>query len=530
MAENYQALYRKWRPLVFEDVVGQDHISETLKNSIKTNRIAHAYLFCGTRGTGKTSSAKIFARAVNCTNSHDGNPCNECETCRGILDGSILDVYEMDAASNSGIDNIREIRDEVIYSPVGCKYKVYIVDEAHMLTTEAFNALLKTLEEPPGHVIFILATTEPHKIPATIHSRCQRFDFRRIGLFDIEKRLNKIVKEENIQITPDAVELVAELADGSMRDGLSILDQCVAFSKDELKYDDIVDIVGIADKKVLFSIADSLSEFDTKSALDAADKFLKKGNEAADFIQELILHFRALMICKATSSPNDILEKTEDVINRYTEQAEKFSLDRLINAILVLSEFLLQAKKISVPKVAVEMAIVKLCSANTDTSSDGLSVRVERLEALVEDIKEKGVVSSKTVSKPKSITPTSEEPPKPAAPHTADSKKWAKWREALLLIKERSKSLYTFLFNAEALDFGDEIELVISGELAYDKINTADGKTYLSALFTEVQGQELKVVISRKGNLKQRGGGSASVLDLVAKKDLLGDKMTVVEE
>ena len=225
MSETYRALYRKWRPMIFEDVVGQEHVSETLKNSISANRISHAYLFCGTRGTGKTSTAKIFSRAVNCLNPQNGDPCNECEVCRGIIDGSILDVYEMDAASNSGIDNIREIRDEVIYGPTEAKYKVYIIDEAHMLTDDSFNALLKTLEEPPGHVIFILATTEPHKIPATILSRCQRFDFRRIGIDDISRRINKIVKAEGINITPDAAGLVAELADGSMRDGLSILDQ-----------------------------------------------------------------------------------------------------------------------------------------------------------------------------------------------------------------------------------------------------------------------------------------------------------------
>ena len=225
----------------------------------------------------------------------------------------------MDAASNSGIDNIREIREEVNYSPTSCKYKVYIVDEAHMLTTEAFNALLKTLEEPPGHVIFILATTEPHKIPATIHSRCQRFDFRRIGISDIERRLNKIVKAEEISITPDALELVAELADGSMRDGLSILDQCIAFAREGLRYDDVVDIVGVADRKVLFSVADSIAEFDSKSALNTIDEFLKKGKEAPNFIEELIAHFRALMICKSTDSPNDILEKTEEAIVKYKE-------------------------------------------------------------------------------------------------------------------------------------------------------------------------------------------------------------------
>ncbi len=531
MAEKYQALYRKWRPLVFEDVVGQDHVSETLRNSIVSGRIGHAYLFCGTRGTGKTSSAKIFSRAVNCTDSQNGNPCNKCDSCRGILDGSILDVYEMDAASNSGIDNIREIRDEVIYSPTGCKYKVYIIDEAHMLTTEAFNALLKTLEEPPAHVIFILATTEPHKIPATIHSRCQRFDFRRIGLLDIEKRLKKIVQEENIEITPDALELVSELADGSMRDGLSILDQCIAFARGELRYDDVVDIVGVADRRVLFSVVDAIADFDTKTALDEADSFLKKGKEASDFIEELIAHFRGLMICKSTSQPNDILEKTEEVIEKFKAQAEKFSLDRIISGISVLGDFLLQSKKLSTPMVAVEMAIVKLCSAqNSDGDSAELILRLEKLEKELQTLKTSGVAVRKSSPKQSPSTEAVEAAPMDAAPHVAEAESWSKWREALVAIKQESKMLYTFLFNATALYFGDEIELVISGDLAYNKINTTEGKEYLSTLFSKIQGTALRVVVSRQGSLKKRDGKAATVMDIAEKKDILGDKMTVVEE
>lgn len=531
MAEKYQALYRKWRPLIFEDVVGQDHVSETLKNSVVSGRIAHAYLFCGTRGTGKTSSAKIFSRAVNCLSPNDGNPCNECDVCRGILDGSILDVYEMDAASNSGIDNIREIRDEVIYSPTGSRYKVYIVDEAHMLTTEAFNALLKTLEEPPEHVIFILATTEPHKIPATILSRCQRFDFRRISINDIERRLNKIVKAENIAITPDALELVAELADGSMRDGLSILDQCVAFSKGELRYADVVDIVGVADRRVLFSIVDSIGNLDTQTALNITDEFLKKGKEASDFIEELIAHFRALMICKSTDSPNEILEKTEEVVEKFNTQAEKFDIDRIIGAVSVLGEFLLQSKKMSAPAIAVEMAIVKLCSPGNGESSSELALRIEKLERELEDIKKNGVaVTKRNAPKADATERVVAEQVKNAVPHIENAVTWSKWRDALKAVKEKSKSLYTFLFNATALYFGDEIELVLTGDLAYNKINTAEGKEYLAELFSQIEGTALRVVVSKAGNLKQRNGQTATVMDIAAKKDLLGDRMTVVED
>ncbi|MBQ9737317.1 MAG: DNA polymerase III subunit gamma/tau [Clostridia bacterium] len=527
MGESYQALYRKWRPSVFEDVIGQSHISETLQNAIKNNRIAHAYLFCGTRGTGKTSTAKIFSRAVNCLEPDGGNPCNKCAMCKGIMDGSILDVYEMDAASNSGIDNIREIRDEVIYSPTNGKFKVYIVDEAHMLTTEAFNALLKTLEEPPAHVIFILATTEPHKIPATITSRCQQFDFRRIVASDIEKRLSRIVKEESINITPDALELVAELADGSMRDGLSLLDQCAAYAKKELRYDDIVDIVGIADKRILFPIVDFIAEYNSAEALSKVDDFLKKGKEAPDFLEEMISHFRALMLCRAMENPEKILEKSENIVQKYEEQAQKFSMDRLIYSIQLLGDYLLQAKKLTTPKIAVEMAVIALCAKENSNDCKELALRIESLEKELEQIKSNGVAFQKGTAKqaPKSSV---EKPLKPAEPHIETADAWTKWREALGLIKQESKSLYTYLLNAKAFFYGDEVELVITSELAYDKINTPEGKAYLSDLFSKVQGSEVRVWISGKGERRQKS--ASSVLDLIAKKDILGDKMTIIED
>ncbi len=529
MADKYQALYRKWRPLIFEDVAGQDHVSETLRNSIKNNRIAHAYLFCGTRGTGKTSTAKIFSRAVNCQHTNDGNPCNECNTCRGIMDGSILDVYEMDAASNSGIDNIREIREEVIYSPTNARFKVYIIDEAHMLTTEAFNALLKTLEEPPEHIIFILATTEPHKIPATILSRCQRFDFRRIGISDIERRLSKIVKEELINITPDALELVSELADGSMRDGLSILDQCAAYAKEELRYDDIVDIVGIADKRILFPIVDNIAKYNPGNALCEVDNFLKKGKEAADFLEEMIFHFRALMLCKSMDNPGEILEKSEQLIEKYKTQSELFSIERLIHSIQVLGEYLLQAKKLSAPKVAVEMATVILCTKGNSKDTNELAERIELLEKKFKEILEKGVTVKKSVSQNNALKTTVNEALKPAEPHIDEAKQWTKWRDALNVIKQESKSLYTYLFNAKALFYGDEVELVIVSDLAYEKINTPEGKKYLSQMFSNVQGSEIRVTVSGKEGPKKRDNSTASIFDIAAKKDLLGDKMTVIE-
>lgn len=530
MAEKYQALYRKWRPLTFEDVAGQDHVSETLRNSIATGRIAHAYLFCGTRGTGKTSTAKIFSRAVNCENPTDGNPCNVCETCRGIIDGSILDVYEMDAASNSGVEHIRGIREEVIYTPTNSKFKVYIIDEAHMLSTEAFNALLKTLEEPPEHIIFILATTEAHKIPATILSRCQRFDFKRINVNDIEVRLKKIVNAEGIKITPDALELVAELADGSMRDGLSVLDQCAAYAKDELRYDDIVDIVGIADKRILFPIVDFIAEYNSAGALQEVDSFLKKGKEVAAFLEEMIFHFRALMLCKSMENPGEILEKSDELIVKYKKQAESFTLDRLIHSIQLLGEYLFQTKKMSTPKVAAEMAAVKLCSKDNADDKQELAIRIEALEKELEKIKANGVTVKSKPIKSGIATQTSESKPEAAKPHIDEGKLWTKWRDALNIIKQESKSLYMYLFNAKALFYGDEIELVIESDLAYEKINTPEGKNYLGGLFSKIQGSEVIVTVSGKEGPRQRTDSGASILDIAAKKDLLGDKMTVIED
>ncbi len=528
MAE-YKALYRKWRPMIFDDMCGQEQISETLKNSIKSGRIAHAYLFTGTRGTGKTTSAKIFARAVNCQSPVDGNPCNECDSCRGIIDGSILDVYEMDAASNSGVSNIREIRDEVIYAPADCKYKVYIIDEAHMLTTEAFNALLKTLEEPPAHVIFILATTEPQSIIPTVLSRCQRYDFRRISIDKIASRIEKITEAEGIKITPDARELIAELADGSMRDGLSILEQCAQTKPEGLKYDDVCDVVGIVDKTRIFEISQSIIEENAGASLEKAGEILNMGKEAVSLFEDLISHFRALMICKATPDAAELLEKTPETTKKYQNQAEKISNEKIMSCINILSENMLLAKKMQTPRVAVEMAMVKICTPESINTLDGLLERVSKLEKLVS---EGGAVrASKKEEKPK-VEPEKnkeekEEEPLPVAEHISDSVKWDKWQDAIKTIKEESKTLYTFLFNAEALYFGDEIELVLTNDLAYSKIGTTEGKKYLSDLFSKIQGEKLKVVVSKKGNLKDRALDGPSILDIAGKKDLLGDKMKI---
>lgn len=542
MAESYQALYRKWRPMTFDDVVGQNHVSDTLKTGIATGRIAHAYLFCGTRGTGKTSTAKIFSRAVNCENPQNGEPCNECATCRGILDGSILDVYEMDAASNRGVENIRDIRDEVIYTPAGCTYKVYIIDEVHMLTAEAFNALLKTLEEPPKHALFILATTEPHKIPATVLSRCQRFDFRRIGAEDISGRLNKIAKTEGIGATPDAIELIAQLGDGSMRDALSLLDQCAAFGYEELTTKLVTEIVGIADPKTLFSIADCIAKEDTKGALLATDAFLRQGKEVQNFLEELTLHFRSLLICKAAEDVAELLERTEEGAMQYQKQAESFSTEQILYAIEVLSESLAQAKWMSTPQVAAEVAMVKLCKSEYNNESSALLARIEKLERM---LKQGVTVAPKAETKleqaedvppwvpeeEKAETPVIEETPKKEKKTKTNDEIWEFWADALQEVKAESKLLYAFMSNAKGYLSDGVIEIELSNQMAYDRIATPKGLEYLGNLFTRIGGQPLRAEAFLAGEReKKKEETRASIYDLVKKKEILGDTLQVIED
>ena len=522
----YQALYRKWRPMRFEDVVGQSQVSDTLKGAIAAGRIGHAYLFCGTRGTGKTSTAKIFSRAVNCDSPINGEPCNECATCKGVLDGSILDVYEMDAASNRGVENIREIRDEVIYSPVGCKYKVYIIDEVHMLTAEAFNALLKTLEEPPAHAIFILATTEPHKIPATVLSRCQRFDFRRIGVDDIAKRILKITDAEGIEITPDAAELIAELGDGSMRDAISVLDRCVSFER-QLDSDKVAQITGIVGAAAVFEIAESIAAENCSDALIKADKVLKTGTEAQNLIENLTDHFRCLLISKSVENPAELLEKTENMAVKYKQQSEKFSVERLLYSIKSLSEYLAQAKWMSKPNIAVEMAMVKLCNQNFATDLDALLSRIEKLEANLKN----GVVTQPKVQE--ELPPWDiEEPKKEETPKVSTTEiksgDWEHWTEALNEIKKESKTLYAFLYIAEAKIKGNAIEIEVGSQIAYDKIATPGGIDYLSKLFSRISGQLLSAKVFIKGEKPVDEPEGFSIKDLADKKDTFGDKIEII--
>lgn len=383
---SYTALYRKFRPDNFEDVKGQDHIVTTLKNQIKANRIGHAYLFTGTRGTGKTTVAKIFARAVNCENPADGSPCGECATCRAIAGGASMNVIEIDAASNNGVDNIREIVDEVSYSPAEGKYKVYIIDEVHMLSIGAFNALLKTLEEPPSYVIFILATTEVHKIPITILSRCQRYDFKRITIDTIAERMRELMEAEQVQIEDRALRYVAKLADGSMRDGLSLLDQCIAFHLgQELTYDKVLDVLGAVDTEVFGRLFRSILKADVLSCIGVLEEIVMQGRELGQFIADFTWYLRNLMLAKATDNIEEVIDASTENLARLKEEAQMAELDTIMRYIRIFSELSGQIRYAAQKRILIEMALIKVCRPAMETTQDAILDRLRQVEDKVEN-------------------------------------------------------------------------------------------------------------------------------------------------
>lgn len=357
---SHQALYRKFRSKTFDEVVGQQHVVNTLKNQILTNNIAHAYLFCGIRGTGKTSTAKILARAVNCTNNVDGNPCNECAMCKSILDETNMDVIEMDAASNNGVEDIRDLRDKVKFMPAKSKYKVYIIDEVHMLSKGAFNALLKTLEEPPAHLIFILATTEPQKIPATILSRCQRFDLRRITIEDIVKNMRSICNEIGVEADDRALKLIACNSDGAMRDALSILDRCMTFNSEKIEYNDVNELLGIVSFDNIIEVCDYIINKDIKSSMTLINEILNQGKDLQFFIEEIITYFRNLLILKTTGLTENLIRITEDNVESLNKHIDKLSIDEIVLIIGKLSDTLLECKRAVNPRILFEARIISL--------------------------------------------------------------------------------------------------------------------------------------------------------------------------
>ena len=395
----HKALYRVYRPKNFSDVIGQEHIVRTLKNQIENNNVGHAYLFCGTRGTGKTSTAKIFSRAVNCTNLHNDEPCNECENCREILEDKTMDVVEIDAASNNSVDDIRELRENVKYSPAKAKYKVYIIDEVHMLSQGAFNALLKTLEEPPSYVIFILATTEPHKIPATILSRCQRFDFKRVTVKDISSRMRYICEKEGIEADEKALNLIARNSQGALRDALSILDQCISFEGNKISYNDVIELLGSVNIEQLFDLAESIIKEDTRKSLQILNDFIIWGKDVRNLVNDLIDHFRNLMVCKISNDLDEIISLPEETIDLLKQQAETIDINNLIRILNILSEAQDGMKISSNPRVLMEVTMMKIAQPMFDESKEALIKRIENLEQKIEsgNIKVNHISTNQTV-------------------------------------------------------------------------------------------------------------------------------------
>lgn len=383
---SYTALYRKFRPQQFEDVKGQEHIVTTLKNQIKADRIGHAYLFCGTRGTGKTTVAKIFAKAVNCEHPIDGSPCGECPVCRSIADGTSMNVIEIDAASNNGVDNIRQIREEVAYRPTEGKYKVYIIDEVHMLSPGAFNALLKTLEEPPAYVIFILATTEVHKIPITILSRCQRYDFHRISIDTITARLAELMETEQVDVEERALRYVAKAGDGSMRDALSLLDQCIAFHLGErLTYENVLEVLGAVDTEVFSQLLRQVIGQDIVGAIQTIDGLVDEGRELGQMVNDFTWYLRNLLLVQSADDMEDVLDMSAEHLAALKEEAKMVSSETLIRYIRIFSELGSQIKYAAQKRILLEIAIIKLCRPQMEEDNSSLIQRVDELEKKVKN-------------------------------------------------------------------------------------------------------------------------------------------------
>lgn len=402
----YKALYREWRPRNFEDVVGQEHITTTLKNEIINDRIAHAYLFCGTRGTGKTSTAKVMAKALNCLDLKNGEPCNECTMCKKIDEGLAIDVTELDAASNNGIDKIRDIIDDTKYPPQEAKYKIYIMDEVHMLSVGAVNAFLKTLEEPPKNVIFILATTDPQKLPITILSRCQRFDFKRINQKEISSRLRKITEAQNIGYEQKSLDLISRVCDGALRDAVSILDQAIAMGESQIKYEDLVSILGLVTNEYLFDITDAIIDRSIEKAMIIIDKLMYAGKDMQLFMKDLIAHFRNLLMVKVTKNPEEVLDMSLENISMVKEQGRKIRVEEIMRAIRILQDAEINSKASKQSRLYLELAVIKMCKIEYDTSNEVILSRINKLEESLKSGKIQ-VVQSETIGESEKSVSTS---------------------------------------------------------------------------------------------------------------------------
>ena len=522
---SYTALYRKFRPDEFEDVKGQDAIVRTLKNQINADRIGHAYLFCGTRGTGKTTVAKIFAKAVNCEHPVDGSPCGECAMCKSIAAGTSMNVIEIDAASNNGVDNIREIREEVTYRPTEGKYKVYIIDEVHMLSIGAFNALLKTLEEPPEYVIFILATTEAHKIPITILSRCQRYDFKRISIETIAARLRELIDKEGWDVEDKAVRYIAKMADCSMRDSLSLLDQCAAFYMNEtLTYDHVLEVLGAVDTEVFSRLLRQLLAMDVHQVIETVDELVMQGRELSQLAADFTWYLRNLLLVKSSDNMEDVLDVSSENLALLKEEAQMIDSDTLIRYIRIFSDLTNQLKYATQKRVLLEVTLIKLCRPAMDQNKDALLDRIRAIEKQLEEgaweapVRERIVYASdaKEAGEPK---------PKPELPQALNEDVKAVAKDFRMIINEASPMLRTYLKKARlSAGEGNRLLIVLPDELSASAVATPEHKEEIQSLIEQKIGKKVEI------DVRQMEAGRRFEDNFVDLENLINMEITVEDE
>lgn len=500
---SYTALYRKFRPGTFADVKGQDHIVTTLKNQLRANRIGHAYLFTGTRGTGKTTVAKIFARTVNCENPTEDGPCGECRICRAIAAGASMNVIEIDAASNNGVDNIREIVEEVSYSPAEGKYKVYIIDEVHMLSPGAFNALLKTLEEPPSYVIFILATTEVHKIPITILSRCQRYDFKRISIDTITGRMQDLTAVEGIQVEDKALRYIAKVADGSMRDALSLLDQCVAFHLgQELTYDKVLDLLGAVDTEVFSRLLRHVLDRDVLGCVQLLEEIVMQGRELTQFVTDFTWYLRNLMLLQASDNLEDVIDMSTDNLKRLKEEAGLLDMDRIVRYIRIFSELSGQIRYASQKRILVEIALIKLCKPEMEVDRESVLDRIRQVEDKVEN----GVAVTVARSSGGDGNAVAAEPkpelPLPRALPEDIQQIVSRWPA---IVGSAENPMRIYLKSAKlSFDGENRLMVVLEDGVASDYfLQHPENQTQLEALLADFSGKEIEAVVRTVGDRQE---------------------------
>ncbi len=537
----YTALYRKWRPKTFDDIIGQEHVTTTLKNQIANDRIAHAYLLCGTRGTGKTSTAKVMAKALNCLNPKDGNPCNECEMCKKISQGLAIDVTELDAASNNGIDKIRDIIDDTKYPPQEGKYKIYIMDEVHMLSMVAVNAFLKTLEEPPQNVIFILATTDPQRLPITILSRCQRFDFKRISIKDLTERLRTIVTAQGVLADDKSLDLIARVSDGAARDALSILDQAISMGDGSVNYDNLVEMLGLVTNEYLFDITSAIIEKNVEKAMVVIEKVVFAGKDMYLFIKDLIEHYRNLLMLKVTSNPEEVLDMSLENIKLLDEQSKRIRVEEIMRDIRILQEAEGNAKLSKQARLYLELAAIKMCKIEYDTSNEVILTRINKLEEAIKNGSIKVVQGNKTESvqknnnlrnnivngsnniegKPKAQEKNSSLENSNSLGKSKTSDVQRAWKDILETFKSRrAMIIFASIVTGKVVDCTDGIVTIkYDAQYSFNKqrLEKPENIKVINEVFSEVMRENLKVRFIVDGENEER----KSTEDLI--KDAMGD-------